>query len=236
MIAVAMDKKPSDAEQREAFVLGDGPRIAPVEMDTVTEDLSKIMTRMKEVNSSLQSRERGVLAALLSDHAKGTAAADMSAQVANLPEVVRTMVRHPDLFARQLDVGLYLLSQGALPQRDRELAILRIGWLCQAPYEWGEHVLVAKRIGIGSEDIERITVGSQAPGWSEHEQAILLATEELHEHSMISDETWATLSKTFDEKQLIELPVVVGQYQTVAYYQNSLRLRLHVGNLGLKAR
>lgn len=34
----------------------------------------------------------------------------------------------------------------------------------------------------------------------------------------------------------IELPVVVGQYQTVAYYQNSLKLRLHDGNPGLLAR
>jgi hypothetical protein len=37
---------------------------------------------------------------------------------------------------------------------------------------------------------------------------------------------------------MIELPIVIGQYQAVAYYQNSLRLRLrlHDGNLGLKAR
>ena len=53
---------------------------------------------------------------------------------------------------------------------------------------------------------------------------------------MISDATWATLSKNLNEKQLIELPIIIGQYQTVAYYQNSLSLRLHAGNLGLKAR
>jgi hypothetical protein len=29
---------------------------------------------------------------------------------------------------------------------------------------------------------------------------------------------------------------VIGQYQTIAYYQNALRLRLHEGNPGLKAR
>jgi hypothetical protein len=38
---------------------------------------------------------------------------------------------------------------------------------------------------------------------------------------------WRTLAKRLDERQLIELPIIVGQYQTVAYYQNSLRLRLH---------
>jgi hypothetical protein len=48
--------------------------------------------------------------------------------------------------------------------------------------------------------------------------------------------TWGTLAKRLDERQLIELPIIVGQYQTVAYYQNSLRLRLHTGNRGLRAR
>jgi alkylhydroperoxidase family enzyme len=235
MIAVAMDTKTS-VDQRQANVLGDGPRILPVEMDGLTDDLSRIIARMIEVNSTLQSRERGALTDLMADHAQGAAEEKILAQVANLPEVVRTMVRHPELFARQLDVGLYLLSQGALAARDRELAVLRIGWLCQAPYEWGEHVLVAKKLGLTSEQIERIVIGSQAPGWSAHEQAILRATEELHADAMISDATWETLAKTLDEKQLIELPIIVGQYQTVAYYQNSLRLRLHDGNLGLKAR
>jgi alkylhydroperoxidase family enzyme len=231
-----MDHKPSDVELREALVLGLGPRIGPIQVDTLTEDLSKIIVRMIQVNSSLKSRERGALTDLMSDHAAGASAMDIAAQLANLPEIVGNMLRHPDLFARQVDIGILLLSQGALAGRDREFAILRIGWLCQAPYEWGEHVLVAKRLGIAGEDIERITVGSEAPGWSEHEQAILRATEELHGNAMISDATWATLSKRLNEQQLIELPIVIGQYQAVAYYQNSLRLRLHDGNLGLKAR
>ena len=221
-----------NSQQREALVLGDGPRIPPLEVDELTEDLLKILTRMERVNSALGSREREALTELIAAPAAGTAAA----AVANLPEIVRTMLRHPDLFVRQADIGIQLLSEGALTQRDRELAILRIGWLCQAPYEWGEHVLVAKRVGITSEQIERITLGSAAPGWSEHEQAIVRAAEELFEDAMISDATWATLAKRLDERQLIELPIVIGQYQAVAYYQNSLRLRLHNGNLGLKAR
>jgi alkylhydroperoxidase family enzyme len=121
-------------------------------------------------------------------------------------------------------------------QCDRELVILRIAWLCQAHCEWGEHLHIAKSLGIESEAIERITFGSTASGWSEHEHALLCATDELHQAALISDATWATLTKTLDHRQLIELPIVVWQYQTVAYYQNSLRLRLHDGNPGLKAR
>ncbi|PTU31892.1 hypothetical protein CJD38_04180 [Stenotrophobium rhamnosiphilum] len=111
-----------------------------------------------------------------------------------------------------------------------------MGWLCQAPYQWGEHVLVAKKVGVTSIEIERITLGHEASGWSELDKAILKATDELYKNAMISDATWTVLAKYLDDQQLIELPIVVGQYQTVAYYQNSLRLRLHDGNSGLNAR
>jgi alkylhydroperoxidase family enzyme len=229
---LAQEMPGHNSERREALVRGDGPRIQPLEVDELTADLLKIVTRMEQVNAALGSREREALTELIADPAASTAAA----AVANLPEIIRTMLRHPDLFARHADIGIQLLSEGALSQRDRELAILRTGWLCQAPYEWGEHVLVAKRVGLTSEEIERITLGSAAPGWSEPDQAIVRAAEELYEDAMISDATWAMLSKRLDERQLIELPILIGQYQAVAYYQNSLRLRLHNGNLGLKAR
>lgn len=219
-------------EQREATVLGDGPRIQPLRVEEITDDLLQMMARMIQLNFALDSRGKNTLTAMMEHETAGIS----SEALANLPEIMRTMLRHPDLFARQVDLGIQLLSQGALSARDRELAVLRIGWLCRAPYEWGEHVLVAKKAGISSEEIERITGGSDAPGWDEHERAILRAVEELHEDAMISDATWATLAKRLDERQLIELPIVIGQYQAVAYYQNSLRLRLHDGNLGLKAR
>lgn len=225
-----------DSTQREAPVVGDGPRIQPLEVEELTDDLMMMVTRIAQVNSAIDSRDQAAMTDLMADHVAATPAASISTQLANLPEIIRTMLRHPDLFACQTDIGIQLLGRGALSGRDRELAILRIGWLCQAPYEWGEHVLIAKKLGITSEEIERITHGSTAPGWSDHDQAILRAVEELRESAMISDATWATLAQCLDERQLIELPIVIGQYQAVAYYQNSLRLRLHEGNLGLQAR
>ena len=96
--------------------------------------------------------------------------------------------------------------------------------------------MVAKRFGFTAEDIERVIEGPDAEGFDEHERAIVRAVDELHGDAMISDATWATLAGNLDEQQLIELPIIIGHYQSTAYYQNSLRLRLHAGNMGLKAR
>jgi 4-carboxymuconolactone decarboxylase len=123
-----------------------------------------------------------------------------------------------------------------LPARERKLAVLRTGWLCQAPYEFGEHAKQAIRLGFTAEEIERIIVGSGAPGWAPHESAILRAVEELHSSAMVSDPTWEQLAARFDESQLIELLILIGQFTATAYFQNSLRLRLEKGNPGLRAR
>lgn len=220
--------------QRTAQILGDGPRIAPIETGALTGDLLAIIDRMAQVNDAVDSRDKEALTELMDSGERP--ADDVEARVRALPEIVRTMLHHPALFAVQADIGIQLLGRGALPPRDRELAVLRIAWLCQAPYEWGEHVLIAKKVGLTGDAIERITHGSAAPGWTARERAILAATEELHAGAMIADATWAVLAAHLTEAQLIELPVLIGQYQTVAYYQNALRLRLHEGNAGLAAR
>ena len=153
-----------------------------------------------------------------------------------MPEFFATVGKHPELLAAFLDFGIRFLGDTALPDRERELAILRTGWLCGAPFEWGEHVLIGKEAGLSAEEIERVTQGSAAPGWGDLDAAVLRACEELHADAMISDETWAVLARHLTEQQLIELPVLAGQYHKVAFIQNSLRFRMREGNPGLSAR
>ena len=146
------------------------------------------------------------------------------------------LIRHAELYQAHLEVAKKYLSDCEMDIRDRELAILRIAWLSQAPFEWGAHVKIAKRNGITSEEIERVIEGSSAVGWSRHDRAIVRAMEELHFDSMITDGTWADLQEFYNDKKLIELMILAGQYKTVAYYQNSLRLPLPEANMGLLAR
>jgi 4-carboxymuconolactone decarboxylase len=154
---------------------------------------------------------------------------------AELDVYFRTMAKHPEMFRCQMQMGTVLFT-GRLPARDRELAVLRVAWLLRAPYEWGEHVEIAKRCDVRPEEIERVIEGSTARGWSAHEQAILGAVEQLLSSQSISDETWTTLAARWDEPQLIEFPMMVGQYVSTALVQNALRVRLSPSNPGLTHR
>jgi alkylhydroperoxidase family enzyme len=144
-----------------------------------------------------------------------------------------TMARSPQVFASFLQLGGDLSADSALDPVLRELAVLRTGWLCGAPYQWGEHVRVAGKLGIDAATIERVREGPDAPGWSAIEAAVLRAVDELHGGAAIADATWAVLAAHFDDRQLVELPLLVGHYHMTAFVQNALRITLNPGSGGL---
>ncbi len=144
--------------------------------------------------------------------------------------IFATLVRHPGLFARWSAFGGKLLA-GKLPARDRELLILRTGWNCRSEYEWAQHARIGREAGLTDDELRRITEGPDA-GWSEHDALLLRAADELHRDQRISEETWAALAARYDERQLIEVPMVVGQYHLVSFTLNSLGVPLEEGATG----
>jgi 4-carboxymuconolactone decarboxylase len=142
--------------------------------------------------------------------------------------IFTTIVRHRRLFRRWSPFGGVLLT-GKLPPRDRELMILRTGWLCRARYEWGQHVRLGLIAGLSEEEIQRIIEGPEAEGWSDLEAALLRATDELHDDACISDPTWAVLAAAYSTEQLIEVPMLIGQYHLVSFTLNSLGVQPEPG-------
>ena len=63
-----------------------------------------------------------------------------------VPNIFRTLANHPKLMKRWVVFGNHILSKSTLPAREREILILRIGWLCQSGYEFGQHTRIGKEI------------------------------------------------------------------------------------------
>ncbi|NJO35732.1 MAG: carboxymuconolactone decarboxylase family protein [Rhodospirillales bacterium] len=122
-----------------------------------------------------------------------------------------------------------MLSKSTLPPRDRELAILRTGWLCQSPYEWGQHVVIGRRCGITDAEIEALTAGPDDPIWSPFDAAIVRAADELHAHARIGDTTWATLAARYGDEQLLDLVAAIGNYHLVSFFLNTCGVPLDDG-------
>ena len=194
---------------READIIGKPQRVAPLAIGDLTAEEVGIVARIRA--------------------AVGLPPSD------DIPEYCLTMIKHPEIFRCQMEMGTAIFK-GALPPRDRELAVLRVAWLLRAPYEWGEHVSIGKRCGVTPEEIEQVIVGSGSPGWNDHDATILRAVEELLADQAMSDPTWEALASRWNEQQLIEFPMMVGQYVATALVQNTLRMRLADDNPGLTHR
>jgi alkylhydroperoxidase family enzyme len=143
--------------------------------------------------------------------------------------IFRTLANHPALAKRWLVFGNHILAKSTLPAREREIAILRIGWLCRSGYEWGQHVVIGKASGLSDADIARIAEGPDAPGWAAEERALLRATDELHGDAFITEATWAELAKTWNTQQLMDLVFTVGQYNLVSMALNSFGVQPEPG-------
>lgn len=144
--------------------------------------------------------------------------------------IFRTMVRTPKAARGFLAWGNYVLSRrNDLPAREREIVILRIGYLCKSGYEWTQHHGIGLREGLTAEEIERIKGGADAGGWSPADQALLRASDELHHDQFITDATWAALSEHFSEKQRMDVVFTAGQYTQVSMILNSFGVQLDKG-------
>ena len=137
--------------------------------------------------------------------------------------VGRTFAKHPDMAdARGTNPG-YILNpeRSRLAPHDRELLILRTGWNAQAVYEWAKHVGSVGRAREHGLEPLWIAQGKDATGWNANELALIDAANEMYRDTMISDETWATLSARYDTHQMMSIASTVANYRMVSMTLNA---------------
>lgn len=143
--------------------------------------------------------------------------------------IFATLARHPQLLKRWLVFAGHVLGKSTLPAREREIVILRMGWLCRAQYEWGHHVAIGKQAGLTDDDINRLRQGPGAAGLDSFEALLIRAVDELHSNTLIGDSTWKGLAERYNTQQIMDLIFTAGQYKLVSMALNSLGVQLEEG-------
>lgn len=137
--------------------------------------------------------------------------------------VVGFFAHHPELARPYLTWNHYVNSRrSTLPRRIREIAILRVAWIRHSDYEWGQHLKIAARAGIGDDTVTEIRSGKGAGITG----LVIAAVDELTASSAIGDETYAALAEEFSEKQLIDLVFLVGTYSMLSMAFNTFGVEL----------
>ncbi|MEK9719664.1 MAG: carboxymuconolactone decarboxylase family protein [Quisquiliibacterium sp.] len=146
--------------------------------------------------------------------------------------IFRTMLHNPQALRAFLGWGSYVLSkQNSLPAREREILILRVGYLCRSGYEWTQHRPIGERAGLSAQEIEAIKAGADSAAWSEADRALLRACDELHQRQFISDATWKALGAHLNQRQCMDLVFTVGQYTQVSMLLNTFGVQLDPGQV-----
>ena len=138
----------------------------------------------------------------------------------------RTVARHPRAAEVWASNTEYVNRRSPLTPAERELLILRIGWNCQAEYEWARHVGDVGRAREHGLVPLWIAEGPESPRWEPYQVALLQAADELYRHANVSDETWSTLAELYDTHRLISIVMTVATYRFVSMMLNAFGVQL----------
>jgi 4-carboxymuconolactone decarboxylase len=143
--------------------------------------------------------------------------------------VITMMGNHPPLGKVFNIWGKHFLMANTLNTRQLEIIILRVAWRVKSAYEWHNHVGYAMNAGITLDEIAAIRDFPAGGAWTEEEAALMRATDDLIDDNVISDATWATLSKTLDKRQMMDLTFTIGHYVMTSWALASIGVPIEGG-------
>ena len=128
----------------------------------------------------------------------------------------RILVHNPDAMRAFSGLGQYLRHRTTLDARLRELAILQVGWLAKAPYEWSHHVKIGYDFGVTDADIEGLIADSAGKpnGLDAKAKLVAKAAREIHAGGC-SEATFKELQGAFSEAEILDIVVTASFYCAV---------------------
>lgn len=136
-----------------------------------------------------------------------------------------TLGRTKGLFRGWLHYSGRLMPGGRLPRHESELVIIRVAHLRGCDYEMDHHIRLGRRAGVTAEILDRVRSGPAAAGWSAKHHALLSAVDQLVDKRDIDDDAWAELAEHYDERSLIEIVLLINQYEGLAATITALRIQ-----------
>ncbi len=147
----------------------------------------------------------------------------------NAVNVLATMAHNRTLSRAFGPFANAVLFEGGLSRRIVELVVLRMGWNCQAVYEFGQHTLFGRDAGLTDAEIFWVTRPLDQHEWTGDERAALQMVDDLYADDCVGEAAWDEASRHFDEAELMHIVMAAGCYRVVSGFLNSAGVELDEG-------
>jgi 4-carboxymuconolactone decarboxylase len=142
--------------------------------------------------------------------------------------IFTTLVHHPELFDVFQRFSGRLLFRSSLTATEREILILRTAYRAGSGYEWVQHVEIATSVGLDAQVIAQLD--KDEPVLDDPHVALLVgAADELAVQRYLEQPTWEALRQTYNDQQMIEICMLVGNYAMIAGVLKSLHVQVEDG-------
>lgn len=151
---------------------------------------------------------------------------NLSRESGRVGNIFRAMAHSPRLLHQFMRLGSDLRYRTRLDPRLRELAILTVGRLTGAAYEYVHHLDLARRAGVSEAQIAGLPVWERHPAFSEQERAVIRYAETVTRDIRVPDAVWDGVRAFLDEEQMVELTLTVAFYNLVVRFLEPVQVEL----------
>lgn len=129
----------------------------------------------------------------------------------------RQLANSPDALRHFQPFGQWTRHRGPLNPRLREMAILQVGYLARAPYEWSHHIRIGRDFGVSEDDVRAVIAETDggASGLPDLDRAVLRAARQMTTDMRIDDDTFALLQGAMGKDELVQLILTIAHYNGV---------------------
>jgi alkylhydroperoxidase family enzyme len=128
----------------------------------------------------------------------------------------RTVANAPNLLKRFVDLANELRHGTQLDPKLRELALMTVGRLTGADYEFTHHWNMSLAVGVKRDQLEQLANFETSPTFDDKERAVIRYAVEATRDVRVSDSTFNTLRGFLDNRRIMELVMNVAFYNSVA--------------------
>lgn len=109
----------------------------------------------------------------------------------------------------------------------REMIIMRVAQLNNAPYEADQHAPIALREGLSQAQLDALGNWTSSALFDAHQRAVLAYTDAMTRQVQVPDPVFAEISALFAPEQVVEITATVAAYNMVSRFLEALQIHTH---------